>query len=75
MSNQKLAALLKKNQISKSVRANSGYIFSAPYEPELSISYYSHFTAQAVAGLDRVEAALKAAGINYKRETSRIVIL
>jgi hypothetical protein len=74
MTSNKIAAVLKKHNVTKSVRANSGYLLSRPYEPVLSVSYYSHFTEAAAAGLDRVAAALTAEGIAFKRVSNRIVI-
>lgn len=74
MNNNKLAAILKKHNIAKAVRTNGGYVLAPAYNPELSIGYYHHFTAQAIEGLDRVAAALKAEGINFKRAANKLVI-
>jgi hypothetical protein len=75
MNNKKLAAVLKKHNVAKAVRANGGYVLAPAYNPELSVGYYHHLTAQSVAGLDRVAAALKAEGINFKRTATKLVIL
>lgn len=75
MNNNKLAAVLKKHNVSKAVRANGGYILAPSYSTELSVAYYHHSSAQSAAGLDRVAVALKAEGINFKRTKTELVIL
>lgn len=74
MNTNKIASVLKKNKIAKGVRANNGYSLK-DFGSFIQVGYYSHFTAQQVAGMKKIAEAFKAEGIKFEKDGCVLVIV